>query len=79
MVLAGAAADTAGTAAAGHRGHRARQSRAVGLASKGRGENCRAAMAASNQLPLYTANPDDFKGVEGFVEVVGIQARPNSL
>jgi predicted nucleic acid-binding protein len=38
-----------------------------------------AATAASNQLPLYTANPDDFKGVEGFVEVVGIQARPNSL
>jgi predicted nucleic acid-binding protein len=37
-----------------------------------------AATAASNQLPLYTANPDDFNGVEGFVEVVGIQARPNS-
>jgi predicted nucleic acid-binding protein len=38
-----------------------------------------AATAASNQLPLYTANPDDFKGAEAFVEVVGIQARPNSL
>jgi predicted nucleic acid-binding protein len=38
-----------------------------------------AATAASNQLPLYTANPDDFKGSEGFVEVVGIQARPNDL
>lgn len=38
-----------------------------------------AATAASNQLPLYTANPDDFKGAEGFVEVVGIQARPNNL
>ena len=38
-----------------------------------------AATAASNQLPLYTANPDDFKGVEGFVEVVGIQARPNNF
>jgi len=38
-----------------------------------------AATAASNQLPLYTANPDDFKGTEGFVEVVGIQARPNDL
>jgi predicted nucleic acid-binding protein len=37
-----------------------------------------AATAASNQLPLYTANPDDFKGAEGFVEVVGIQTRPNS-
>jgi len=38
-----------------------------------------AATAAGNQLPLYTANPDDFKGAESFVEVVGIQARPSSL
>jgi predicted nucleic acid-binding protein len=38
-----------------------------------------AATAASNQLPLYTANPDDFKGAEGLVEVVGVQARPNDL
>jgi predicted nucleic acid-binding protein len=38
-----------------------------------------AATAAGNQLPLYTANPDDFKGVEGFAEVVGIQARPNRV
>jgi predicted nucleic acid-binding protein len=38
-----------------------------------------AATAASNQLPLCTANPDDFKGTEGFVEVVGIQARPNNI
>ena len=38
-----------------------------------------AATAASNLLPLYTAYPDDFKGAEGFVEVVGIQARPNNL
>jgi len=38
-----------------------------------------AATAASNQLPLYTANPDDFKGTEGLVELVGIQARPNDL
>jgi len=38
-----------------------------------------AATAACNQLPLYTANPDDFKGAEGFVEVVAIRARPNSL
>jgi predicted nucleic acid-binding protein len=37
------------------------------------------ATAASNQLPLYTANPDDFKGAETFVEVVGVSARPNSL
>jgi hypothetical protein len=38
-----------------------------------------AATAASNQLPLYTANPDDFKGTESLVEVVGVQARPNAL
>jgi predicted nucleic acid-binding protein len=38
-----------------------------------------AGTAASIQLPLYTANPDDFKGAEGLVEVVGIQARPNNL
>jgi predicted nucleic acid-binding protein len=38
-----------------------------------------AATAASNQFPLYTANPDDFKGAEGFVEVIGIQTRPNNL
>ena len=38
-----------------------------------------AATAASNQLQLYTANLDDFKGAEGFVEMVGIQAQPNNL
>ena len=38
-----------------------------------------AATAASNQLPLYTANPDDFMGAETFVEVVGVSARPNNL
>ncbi len=38
-----------------------------------------AATAADNQLPLYTANLDDFKGAEGLAEVVGIQARPNNL
>jgi hypothetical protein len=38
-----------------------------------------AATAASNELPLYTANPDDFKGAEAFVEVVGLRARPSSL
>jgi predicted nucleic acid-binding protein len=37
-----------------------------------------AATAASNQLPLYTANPDDFKGAEAFVEVVGVRPRPNN-
>ena len=38
-----------------------------------------AATAASNQLPLYTANPDDFKGAETFVEVIGVRVRPNNL
>lgn len=38
-----------------------------------------AATAASNGLPLYTANSDDFKGAENLVEVVGIEARPNDL
>lgn len=38
-----------------------------------------AATAASNQLPLYTANPNDFKGAESLVELIGIQARPNAL
>ena len=38
-----------------------------------------AATAASNQLPLYTANPDDFRGAQAFVEVVGVRVRPNDL
>jgi hypothetical protein len=38
-----------------------------------------AATAARNELPLYTANPDDFKGAEAFVQVVGLKAHPNSL
>jgi predicted nucleic acid-binding protein len=38
-----------------------------------------AATAGSNQFPLYTANPGDFRGIERLVEVVGIQARPNSF
>lgn len=38
-----------------------------------------AATAASNSLPLYTANPDDFEGAEGLVEVVTVRARPNDL
>jgi predicted nucleic acid-binding protein len=38
-----------------------------------------AATAASNQLPLCTANPDDFKGAERFVEVFAVRGRPNSL
>lgn len=38
-----------------------------------------AATAASNALPLYTANPDDFHGSAGFVELVGLRGRPNDL
>jgi predicted nucleic acid-binding protein len=38
-----------------------------------------AATAASNQLPLYTANPADFRGCEDLVEVVELKARPNDL
>ena len=38
-----------------------------------------AATAASNDLPLYTANPDDFKGAEGLVEVVAVHGRPNTF
>jgi predicted nucleic acid-binding protein len=38
-----------------------------------------AATAASNALPLYTANPDDFQGSQGFVELVGVKGRPNDL
>lgn len=38
-----------------------------------------AATAVSNQLPLYTANPDDFRGADGLVQIVGLQGRPNDL
>jgi hypothetical protein len=38
-----------------------------------------AATAASNGLPLYTANPDDFRGAEEFIEVIGVPGRPNDF
>lgn len=38
-----------------------------------------AATAGSNDLPLYTANPDDFRGAGGLVEVIAVRGRPNSL
>jgi predicted nucleic acid-binding protein len=38
-----------------------------------------AATAASNQLPLYTVNPDDFKGAEALIEIIGIRAHANNL
>jgi predicted nucleic acid-binding protein len=54
--------------------------RAAGRRPRTRGTDLMiAATAASNSLPLYTANPDDFKGAEGLVEVVTVRARPNDL
>jgi predicted nucleic acid-binding protein len=54
--------------------------RAAGRAPRRRAADLMiAATAASNALPLYTANPDDFRGCEGFVEVVAVHARPNNL
>ena len=54
--------------------------RAVGRQPRRRASDLMiAATAASNDLPLYTANPDDFKGAEGLVEVVAVHARANSL
>ncbi len=38
-----------------------------------------AATAASHELPLYTANPDDFTGAGGLVEVVAVHGRPNDF
>lgn len=38
-----------------------------------------AATAVSNQLPLYTAKPDDFRGADGLVQIVGLQGWPNNL
>jgi len=38
-----------------------------------------AATAASNALPVYTANPGDFHGSEEFVELVGVRGQPNNL
>jgi len=31
------------------------------------------------ELPLYTANPNDFNGAEDLVEVVALHGRPNNL
>ena len=38
-----------------------------------------AATAASNALPLYTANPAGFHGSERFVELVSLRGRPHDL
>ena len=31
-----------------------------------------AAMAHANRLPLYTRNPDDFDGLGGLIEIIGV-------
>ncbi|SDX23580.1 hypothetical protein SAMN05421504_102761 [Amycolatopsis xylanica] len=31
-----------------------------------------AAIASSSELPLYTRNPDDFKGLESMVEIIAV-------
>jgi predicted nucleic acid-binding protein len=38
-----------------------------------------AATAASNELPLYTANPDEFRDAERLVEVVAVHGRPHGF
>lgn len=37
-----------------------------------------AAIAASNGLPLYTANPKDFAGIEDMVEIVAVPRPPDA-
>jgi predicted nucleic acid-binding protein len=54
--------------------------RAAGRRPRGRVADLMiAATAASNGLPLYTANPDDFRGVEDILDVVGVTTIPNDL
>jgi predicted nucleic acid-binding protein len=38
-----------------------------------------AAIAWINAYPLYTANPDDFRGCEGWTEIVPVPGKPNDL
>jgi predicted nucleic acid-binding protein len=38
-----------------------------------------AAIAASNGLPLFTANIDDFRGLADLVTTVEVRAKPNDL
>lgn len=54
--------------------------RATGRQPRGRASDLMiAATAGSNGLPLYTANPDDFSGTAGLVEVVAVSGPSNDL
>ena len=54
--------------------------RAAGRAPRERASDLMiAATAAGNQLPLYTANPGDFRGSENLVDVIEVKARPDNL
>jgi len=50
---------------------------AIGRRPRGRSADLMiAATAAGNGLPLYTADPKDFEGLDGIVEIVGVE-RPD--
>ena len=54
--------------------------RAAGRKPRGRAPDLMiAATAASYGLPLYTANPDDFRGTEQILSVIGVPAKPNNF
>jgi predicted nucleic acid-binding protein len=36
-----------------------------------------AAIAAANELPLMTANPDDYRGLESILDIIEVQPQPN--
>ena len=38
-----------------------------------------AATAAANDLPIYTRNPEDFRGMEGIIQIVGVDADPETI
>ncbi|WP_459801974.1 PIN domain-containing protein [Herbidospora sp. RD11066] len=53
--------------------------RAAGRQPRGRAADLMiAAIAASNGLPLYTANPKDFAGLDGMVEIVAVSRPPDA-
>jgi predicted nucleic acid-binding protein len=47
---------------------------AIGRKPRGRVADLQiAAVAAANQLPLYTTNPDDYAGLDDIVQIVAVQ------